>query len=535
MRGRTRAYSPAEGSEMKKLASITEGRILRVALDWAVDEIDPPRSFGGWNTGRVVQQTHESLVEDDFHAPPTPRDAPTRIVPRLAQEVQPSPDARRFMFRLRPGVRFHDGAPLDAEAVVLNYERMCSPASPWYSEVVADFNREGAGLIEQVRALDDLTVEFRLREAFPEFLRYMTQEDAPGAQSLVSPAALRAFGPDGCADRAPGTGAFRFHRRFETAGGSAVDLLRHEGYWDGPPAIDGIRFLPFPDLADRVRALLEGRVHIAYSLEGADLQDLAARGFQVPAFSPPYLWYLVFNLRDPAIADVRLRQAIAHAIDRQALCDTLLPGAARPAASAIPPGAPAHDPRAHDRYPHDPERARALLAQAGKADGLTLQVVAARAGSAQLDPGAIYRHLARDLAKVGIRLQVTLHPDWVAYCNEWREGAPQGIAFSEMSWAMSCDLWLSQILHGRNASPHGFNAGYNEDPALDVLLDQARGTLAQDDRTALYRLADARVMETLPILPLFTSARGMIASSPRVTGLTVVNQCWQDFRRVRLA
>ncbi|MBQ1762493.1 MAG: ABC transporter substrate-binding protein, partial [Aquincola sp.] len=125
-----------------------QDRRLRVALDWAVDDIDPPRSFGGWNTGRVVQQTHESLMEDDFHTRPVPADAPTQVVPRLAEAVQQSPDAREVVFRLRRGVRFHDGAPLDADAVMLNYQRMCMPGSPHFSAVVADFNREGAGLIE---------------------------------------------------------------------------------------------------------------------------------------------------------------------------------------------------------------------------------------------------------------------------------------------------------------------------------------------------------------------------------------------------
>lgn len=512
-----------------------ENRILRVALDWAVDEIDPPRSFGGWNTGRVVQQTHESLVEDDFDTVPSTAGEPTRIVPRLARHVEMSPDARRFVFRLRDGIRFHDGTPLDADAVVLNYARMCCPESPHYSAVVADFNRVGVELIEDVRALDARTVAFTLSEPFPEFLRYMTQEDAPGAQSLISPAAIRTLGSDGCADRAPGTGAFRFHRRFDTAGGSAVELVRNDEYWDGPPSIDGIRFLPYPDREDRIRALIEGRVDVAYSLEGADLVDLAARGFTVPKFSPPYLWYLVFNLQNPNMADIRVRQAIAHAIDRQALCDDLFPGAAVSATSAIPPGAPSHNPDSRtERYPYDLERARKLLAEAGFAHGTVVHVVAAHAGSAQLDPGSIYERLAQDLAKVGIRLDVTLHPDWVAYCNQWREGAPAGVAFSEMSWAMSCDLWLSQILHGDNASPRGFNAGYNRDVVLDDLLDRARATISMNDRIQLYRAADARVMDTLPILPLFTSRRGMIAWSSRVTGLTTVNQCWQDFRRVRL-
>lgn len=509
-------------------------RTLRVALDWAVDEIDPPRSFGGWNTARVVQQTHESLVEDDFDTPPSPPEAPTRIVPRLARRVECSDDARRFVFHLRHGVRFHDGAALDADAVLVNYARMGRPDSPHYSAVVADFNREGAGVIEHVTALDAMTVEFRLSKPFPEFLRYMTQEDAPGSQSLVSPAAIRAHGPDGCADRAPGTGAFRFHRRFETPGGSAVELRRHEGYWGGVPAIEAIEFLPFPDRDERLRALVDGRVHIAYSLEGADLQELAERGFNVPAFAPPYLWYLVFNKRDPRISDLRVRQAIAHAIDRRRLCEALFPGAARPAVSAIPPGAPAHDPAAVERYPHDPARARALLAEAGAGGGLVLHAVAASAGSAQLGPGAIYARVAADLAKVGISLEVSLHPDWVAYCNEWRQGAPAGVAFSEMSWGMSADVWLAQVLHGCNVSPRGFNAGYHTDPVLDSLLDRARLTVGDAARAELYRAADVRVMETLPILPLFTSVRGMIVSAPRVAQFPIVNQCWQDFRRVRL-
>lgn len=511
-----------------------ERDVLRVALDWEVDGIDPPRSFGGWNTGRVVQQTHESLMEDDFDAAPASPGQPTAIVPRLAQSCDVSDDARRFLFRLRPGIRFHDGALLDAEAVVLNYARFCDPESPMFSHEAADLNRAAAELIAKVRAVDPLTVEITLREPSPEFLRYMTQEDAPGAQSLVSPLALKRFGPDGCADRAPGTGAFRFHRRFDTPHGSGVELVRNDDYWGGRPRLSGIRFLPFPDLGDRLRALAEGRVDMAYSLEGADLEELAAQGFTIPEYHPPYIWYLVFNLRDPQMADIRVRRAIAHAIDREALCEKLFPGAAVPAFGMLPPGSPSHDPQAGDLYPYDPDRARALLAEAGAAEGLTLHALGARAGSAQLDPGAIYRQMEQNLAAVGIRLKVTLRPDWVGYCNEWRQGAASGISFSEMSWAMSSDLWLRQVLHSRNASPVGFNAGYASDPLLDELLDRAAGTLAGAERLRLYREAGRRVMEELPVLPLLNTRRGMVALSARVKGLVSINQCWHDLRGVDL-
>lgn len=511
-----------------------EDKILRVALDWSVDEIDPPRSFGGWNTGRVVQQTHESLFEDDFDSAPANFNDPTDVIPRLAVECEISEDFRTYVFKIRDGVNFHDGAPLNAEAVVINYERLCCPDSPFFSPVAADLNRSGVGLIDRVRALDEMTVELSLSEPNPEFLRYMTQEDAPGSQSLISPEAIRKYGPDECADRAPGTGPFQFYRRFETAYGSAVELRRNEDYWYGCPQIEAIQFLPFPDRDDRVRALIEGRVDFAYSLEGADLDSLSAQGFNVPEFAPPYLWYLVFNQRDPQISDLRVRHAIAHAIDRQALCADLFPGAAMPAVSAIPPGAPSYDEFAPDFYSYDPELAIKLLADAGFSDGLVLKVEAAQAGSAQLDPSAIYKRLAQDLERVGIQLEITFHKDWVTYCNQWREGAPAGVAFTEMSWGMSSDLWLAQVLHGSNQSPVGFNAGYNNDTGVDVLLDRARNTIEASSRRSLYREADSLLMKHLPILPLFTSRRGMFAYSQRVMGLTTVNQCWHDFRGVRL-
>ena len=509
-------------------------RILRVALDWAVDDIDPPRSFGGWNTGRVVHQTHESLFEDDFDEVPATWNAPTNVIPRLAVRCHTSADARTYTFRVREGVRFHDGTPLDAEAVVINYERMYRPGSPYFSPMAADFNRAGVGYIQSVQALDAMTVVFNLSEPFPEFLRYMTQEDAPGAQSLISPAAIRGLGPDGCADQAPGTGAFIFSRRFDTAGGSGVELKRNNDYWDQVPLIEGIQYLPFPDLEARVKALTDGQVDIAYSLEGANIEELITRGFKVTTFAPPYLWYLVFNLSDPMIADLRIRQAIALAVDREGLCSLLFPGAAVPARSTLPPGSPSHDPDVDERYPYDPEQARQLLADAGIDGELVLEVIGAHAGSAQLNPEAIYEKIAFDLAKIGVRLNVKLNPDWVAYCNQWREGGPTGVAFSEMSWGMSCDHWLSQILHGANQSPKGFNAGFFDEPEIDELLDRARRTLNPAERTALYQAADMQIMTKLPILPLFTSRRGMIAYSPRVKGLNIINQCWQDFRRVSL-
>src|SRR4051812_32028961 len=129
-----------------------EARMLRVALDWSVDEIDPPRSFGGWNTGRVVQQTHESLVEDDFHTPPC------RLMRRLGScRVWPSRCSRRrcppLHLPLAPGSALPRRRAARCRGGRDELRTHGVPGFAHYSAVVADLNREGVGLIERVRAL----------------------------------------------------------------------------------------------------------------------------------------------------------------------------------------------------------------------------------------------------------------------------------------------------------------------------------------------------------------------------------------------
>jgi len=514
---------------MTKVSS--EPGVLRVALDWEVDVIDPPASFGGWNTGRVVQQMFESLVEDDLH---DERASPTRIVPALAEAVAVSEDRLTYDFKLRANVRFHDGAPFDAAAAKFNYDRMWDPSAPQFSAQAADYNRIGLEAIAAVEVVTSHDLRIRLNEPFAEFLRYMTQEDAPGAQTFISPEALTRYGNDGIGDRAPGTGPFRFARRFDTPGGSAVEIVRSEDYWGGAPALEGIRFLPFPDGQARLEALLSGSVDVAYGLDAADLVHLRARGFDVRSGAVPYVWYFVFNMRDPVLADVRVRRAIAHAFDRERLSRTAFRGNTRPAAGMLPPASPAYDPAFVDPYPYDPERARGLLAEAGVPAEWSLKAVVAAAGSAQLNTRAICEALRVDLAAVGLRLEVDYRADWVDYCNEWRAGMPDDVGLSEMSWGMSCDVWLEQVLHGRNCSPFGFNTGRFSDPEADRLLDLARRTLSDAERIELYRAAHRRIMEQLPALPVLTVQDGALVSSPRVLGLKHARQNWHSFERVTL-
>jgi peptide/nickel transport system substrate-binding protein len=504
--------------------------VLRVALDWEVDIIDPPASFGGWNTGRVVQQVYESLVEDDLENEQVPL---TRLIPTLAKAYEISTDGLTYTFFLRKGVRFHDGAPFDAAAVKYNLDRLTAENAPQFSPVAADYNQLAIQSIDRVEVVDASTVRIVLREPYPEFLRCMTQEDAPGSVVILSPRALEKYGNVAVANRAAGTGPFRFRERFSTASGDGVRLSRNDDYWGGAPYLDGIEFIPLPDATARGRALLDNDVDLAYSPDPALLGQLRDQGFVVCEGDIPYIWYFIFNMRDIRLQDRRVRQAIAFAFDRQRLSDAF-DGATGVARGILPPASPSYDPQLPDPYPYDPDKAAALLREVGLSDGFTFPVVTAKGGSGQLDPQVICEHLREDLAKVGIRVDVSQRDDWVSYCEEWRLGIPDGVACSEMSWGMSCDVWIEHVLHSKNASPKGFNAGYYSRPEVDHILDLARTETSDMRRVELYRVAHRLIMEDLPLLPVLTVKSGNVVYSPAVQNFRFPPQNWNDFKRVWL-
>lgn len=507
------------------------GGVLRVGLDWEVDIVDPPASFGGWNTARVVQQIFESLVEDDLQDEAS---AYTRLVPALARRYKVSSDRLTYTFFLRNDCRFHDGAPFDADAVKYNLERMWRHGAPHYYPVAADYNQVALQSLAEIRVADSYTVALTLHEPYADFLRYMTQEDAPGAMVFISPDAIEKFGNAGVADRAPGTGPFRFAERFTTPSGSGISLVRNDDYWDGAPYLDGIRFIPIPDADERARALLDGEIDLAYGPEPTRLEELRARNFIVREGPVPYVWYFIFNMRDAVLRDPRVRRAIALAFDRQRLSNEVFADSTCVAAGIVPPACPSYEPDFPNYYPYDPERAAALLAEVGFANGFTFRVMTATAGSAQLAPLKICDYLKRDLDKVGISVEVVPRHDWVSYCNEWRLGVPEGIGASEMSWGMSCDVWLEQVTHSKYMSPKGFNAGYYSRPEVDRLLDLARTELHPSRRTELYRVAHRLIMEDLPLLPVVTMRSGAVVHSHRVKNFRFPPQNWHEFKRVWL-
>ena len=314
--------------------------------------------------------------------------------------------------------------------MVLNYARFCDPGSPLFSPEAADLNRAAAELIAKVRAVDALTVEITLTQPSPEFLRYMTQEDAPGAQSLVSPLALKRFGPDGCADRAPGTGAFRFHRRFDTPHGSGVELVRNDDYWGGLPPLKQIRFVEVPEVASRINGLLSGEYQFACDIPPDLIGEVEKNaGFEVQGGTVANHRLTVFDKNHAQLADPRVRRAMTHSIDRQAIVDSLWAGR-----TTIPAGLqwPFYDKMFIEGWTvpeFNPELATSLLKEAGyKGDPIPYRLL----NNYYTNQNATAQVLVEMWKAVGLNVQIESKENWAQIMEagptravrDWSNSAP---------------------------------------------------------------------------------------------------------------
>lgn len=441
-----------------------------------------PQVATSLNDFRILENVYEGLVRF--------RSGTLEIEPSLAERWEVSPDGLSYTFQLRPDVLFHDGTPFDAEAVRYNFGRLLDPDHPEYDTgpfPLAFF----FSAVEEVEAIDSLTVRFRLKEPFAPFLANLAYPTG----YLVSPSAVRRFGRE--YGRHPvGTGPFRFggweSHRF-------VKLERFEGYRAGSARLRQVVFRPIADENARLTELLAGSCDVVTEV-APDMIDYFRRrpDFEVHEKPGPHLWFLIFNTRSGPLADVRVRQAINYAIDKEGLCRDLLQGTATIAAGPVPKAFGwAFDPELQP-YPHDPDRARALLREAG-ADGATLTLYATESGSGMLDPKAMATAIQGDLRAVGLRVTIETY-EWNTFLAKVNKGLEGQADMAEMAWMTNDPDTLPYLALRTAAWPEkgGFNSGYYSNPEVDRLLDEARRSTAQAERALLYREMQRLVWQDAP-------------------------------------
>ena len=463
------------------LAACTSGPPLptgyiAVGLEAAPLTLDP----------RFATDATSAQIDDLVFEGLTRWDDQSRRVPQLATEWRAT-DAQTYVFHLHEGLRFANGAPLTAADVKATYDSVLDPRTQSAKQLALQ-------AIEGVDALDPLTVRFRLRQPFAPFL------ESTGLGILPATEVARA--PTRPLAQPTGAGPFRVRALVPD---ERVVLSRNRAYPFAAPKLEGIVFKVVPDAVTRLLELKRGTLDLVQNGIDPDSLDWLRAQPTIEVMTRPgtTIQYLGMNLRDPKLADVRVRRAIAYAIDRNAIIHTVLKDLATPATGLL---GPTHWAFALDAptYAYNPKRAKELLDAAGytEADGTGSQP------RFRLSYKTTFVELRRriaevvqaQLAEVGVVLDIQSY-EWGTLYNDIKRGNFQ---LYSLAWVGIEDPDIYYLTcHSSQTPPQGSNRGSFHDETVDRLTEAARRTLDMEERRRLYAEVQRRAAQMLPIIPLW--------------------------------
>ena len=481
------------------------GGVLRAALEFDPPTMDPHRS-GTVVDRHVYQNLYDKLVDTDPNL---------TIVPMLATSWTISPDGKTVTFKLRPGVKFHDGTPFNAEAVKYNFERMRDPKFP-------SARRSEIGPLEKVTAIDPTTVQIALERPYSPLLYVLTDR----AGMMVSPAAAQKEGLD-FALHPVGTGPFRF---VEKVPQDHVTLERVPDHWE-KPYLDRIIFRTIVDDNARVANVKSGDVDIISLVPLPQVKQLSREAAQPGARfvlrqHGAFRWDgITLNTTKPPFDNKLLRQALDAAIDREAIANVVLQGAAYPAYAFFPNGTPAYDPT-WKLPPRNIRLAKEKLQAAGQPNGFSFtlligggqqnqtvgQAVQALAGEAGMQ-------VKLEIVEGGVLLEQMTHLQHQAALIFW-SGRPDP------------DFDLYPFVTQAGIGSFNFSGYVN--PRIQPLLDGARLLNDMSQRRRAYREVTKTLAEDVPYVLLYFPKEYKMLST-RVHGFTLVPDGMLRLRTVWLS
>ncbi|MBI4518837.1 MAG: ABC transporter substrate-binding protein [Deltaproteobacteria bacterium] len=412
-----------------------------------------------------------------------------------------NPDPLTFEFHLRDGFRFHDGSPVTAADVKATFDAVRAPIS-------RSPKRESLAAIREIAAPDTLTVRFHLSEPFASFLDATTLGILPAPAVAASPAAPLAI--------PVGSGPFRLD---EFAPDERVVLRRFAGYAAPPARLAGIVFKVVPDSLVRLLEFKRGELDLLQNAIEPDAVAWLRQLPQVQILTRPgtTFQYLGMNLRDPRLADVRVRRALAHALDREALVRAVLRGFATPATGLLAPGHWAYNGNVAS-YAYNPKRAAELLDEAGYPDPDGAGRLPRFRLSYKTTTVDVRKRIAEvmqeQLARVGVALDIRTY-EWGTFYADIKRG---DFHLYSLAWVGVADPDIYFLTcHSSQVPPASNNRGFFADETVDVLTARARHTLVMEERQRLYAETQRRVAELLPVIPLWWTTN-VAAVSRRLRG-----------------
>lgn len=496
--------APAHGSARLSQANQAGGGTL-VFGAWQTPDTMDPQKTGLAATGRILANCFDPLVwrfpgDDNFY-------------PGLASTWEISADALEYTFHLRNDVTFHNGEAFTAAAVKYTFDRLNDPANGTLETVPRGFNR--------VDVIDDYTAKVVFDTPYAPFLVLL----AAGNWRTLAPE-YAAANPEGMSLTPPGTGPFMIT---DYVAGSYVTIKRYDAYnWapdayfgrQGPALLEGIDWRIIAEAGTRASTLESGETNLIEEIPPAQYESLSGNSsitvYEQATLGCPRSVQL--NCTKAPTDDKLVRQAINYAVDKTIITDVIFKKTVQPAFGPLEKLTPGYEPQVEALYAYDPEKAKALLDQAGwvqdgdyrSKDGVELKANFIVVANDNFDEAA--QVIQSQLKEVGINLELSSEAEPTVF-NTYNRGDQN---FANIFWWGADPESLYSLYHSSQIE-QGFNWSHYTNPEVDALLEQGYVESDFDARMALYQQAQLLIMDDAPLLPVWGKMSSM-AGQNGVTG-----------------
>ena len=517
------------GLSAMTLAVQAQEKVLRIAMTAA----DIPRTLGqpdqGFEGNRFTGiPMYDALTQWDL----SKSNAPSLLIPGLANSWAVSgSDKTKWVFKLRPGVKFHDGSPVNADAIVWNVQKVLDKDALHFDASQVGVTASRMPTLRSARKIDELTVELTTSEpdaflplnltnlfmASPVHWKKKYDAAAGGTPADKSKAAWTAFAAD-----ASGSGPFKMARFVPR---ERLEVVANKTYWDAKrvPKLDRVVMLPMPEANARTAALLGGQVDWIEAPAPDAMAQITQRGFKIESNAQPHVWpwQLSFAEGSPWL-DKRVRQAANLCVDREGI-KTLLGGMMAVPKGTVPPGHPWWgNPKFDIKY--DVNAAKAMMTQAGHsaAKPLKVKVQISASGSGQMQPLPMNEFVQQSLKQCFFDVEFDVI-EWNTLFTNWRKGAKDpsanGANAINVSYA-AMDPFFAMVRFTSTGAfpPVSNNWGYFGNPEFDKLIADARTQFDDKKRDEALSKLHARIVEEAPFVWIAHDV-GPRAISTKVKGL----------------
>src|SRR5215211_4330223 len=519
--------------------------VLRIGMTAA----DIPRTLGqpdqGFEGNRFTGLTmYDALTMWDLSS----ADKPSVMIPGLSTEWKvDEADKKKWTFKLRPGVKFHDGSDFNADAVVWNVEKVLKQDAPHFDASQVGVTASRMPNLRSAKAIDKMTVE--LTTSAPDALLpinltnlYMAcpahWKKLYDAASATDPKEKAKQAWDAFARNASGTGPWRMDKFTPR---ERLELVRNASYWDAKrvPKVERLVLLPMPEANARTAALLSGQVDWIENPAPDALAQVKQRGFVVYQNEQPHVWPWQFSrIEGSPWNDIRVRKAANLCIDREGLKEGLLAGLMVPATGTFEAGHPWRGkPTFEIKY--DLKAAQKLMQEAGYGPSkkLTVKTQTSASGSGQMQPLPMNEYLQQALAECYFDVQLDVI-EWNTLFTNWRPGAKDasanGAHATNVTYAaMDPFFAMVRFLQSGMAPPVSNNWGFINNPKFDELVTKARQTFDPAARDAALAELHAASVDDAAFLYVAHDVAPR-AMSPKVKGFVQPKSWFVDFSPISM-